>query len=158
MKREELGLCLGQLSRLWRAEIDRRVSIHGLTDAQGLTLLHLSRLREPVTQKVLATMVGVREPTMTRMLDRLEADGLVTREVAEDDRRARLIRLDPKAGPVLTRIQKVVEALRSDLFHDIEDADIDICLGVLRKLIGRFGDIEPPGTPVPETRFTIEKA
>ena len=153
-----MGICLGQLSRLWRAEIDRRVSIHGLTDAQGLTLLHLSRLREPVTQKTLAAMVGVREPTMTRMLDRLEADGLVIRDVAEDDRRARSIRIDPKAGPVLRRIQKVVEALRADLFRDIADADIEICLGVLKILIARFGDIEPSGTTVPETRFTMEKA
>ena len=34
-RREAFGICLGRLSRLWRAEIDRRLSTHGITDAQG---------------------------------------------------------------------------------------------------------------------------
>src|SRR3546814_19594268 len=72
---ELFGLRLGLVARLWRAEIDRRLAAFGLTESRWLTLLHLSRLSEPVTQRELAESVGVQGPTLVRTLDWLEAEG-----------------------------------------------------------------------------------
>ncbi len=140
---EAFGIHLGQVARLWRAEIDRRLSPHGLTEAQWLTLLHLSRLAGPATQKRLAAAAGVQEPTMARMLDRLEADGLVTRSPIEGDRRSKSVCLTAKAAPGLDRIRKVTEALREELLADIEDADIDTCLRVLGRLADKLHGATP---------------
>lgn len=150
-RRETFGICLGRLSRLWRAEIDRRLSTHGITDAQGLTLLHLSRLEEPATQKMLAAAVGVQEPTMARMLDRLELEGLVRREVAHSDRRARAIHLTPEAAPGLARIRKVAESLRDELFDGIDDAELDVCLVVFEQLVARLSKPAPTATDSAKT-------
>jgi MarR family transcriptional regulator for hemolysin len=142
-RRESFGIHLGQVARLWRAEIDRRLSPHGLTEAQWLTLLHLSRLTEPATQKRLAAAAGVQEPTMVRMLDRLEAEGLVTRSPIEGDRRAKSVCLTGKAAPGLKRIRKVTETLREALLADIDDADIDTCLRVLGRLADKLHGATP---------------
>jgi MarR family transcriptional regulator, transcriptional regulator for hemolysin len=136
--KEAFATTLGRVSRLWRAEIDRRLSGHGSTEAQWLTLLQLRRMNEPATQKMLAAAVGVQEPSMVRMLDRLEADGLIKREPLAGDRRAKAIALTAKATPRLTRVQKFADALREELFDGIEDGDIETCVRVFRKLEARL--------------------
>ena len=55
---EQFGFRLGLVARLWRAELDRRLAAFGLTEARWLTLIHLSRLPDAVTQRELAEAVG----------------------------------------------------------------------------------------------------
>ena len=139
-RREAFGIRLVQVARSWRAEIDRRLSSHGLTEAQWLTLLHLSRLGEAATQKSLAAAAGVQEPTLARMLDRLEAEGLIERRAIVGDRRAKSVHLTEKAAPILARIQKVAQALRDELLAGVDDADVDTCLRVFTHLADKLHD------------------
>lgn len=48
------GTLLAQTSRAWRAELDRRLSHLGLSQARWLVLLHLARHRDSPTQRELA--------------------------------------------------------------------------------------------------------
>jgi MarR family transcriptional regulator for hemolysin len=41
------GMQLAQLTRGWRAELDRRLAELGLSQARWLVLLHLARFKEP---------------------------------------------------------------------------------------------------------------
>ena len=88
---------VAQLSRAWRSELDRRLVGLGLSQARWLVLLHLARFTEMPTQRELAQSVGVEGPTLARLLDGLEAQGLVTRVAVPEDRRAKKIALQPKA-------------------------------------------------------------
>lgn len=142
--REVFGLWLVQVARLWRGELDRRLAPHGLTEARWLTLLHLVQRPGPVMQKELAEMVGVRGPTLVPTLDWLEAEGLIERRTLAQDRRARQVHLTAKAEPTLRRIQSVVDALRADLFGDVRDADMRICLRVFEHMWSRLGGGAPP--------------
>jgi DNA-binding MarR family transcriptional regulator len=64
----------------------------------------------------LATAEGVAAPTMTRLVDGLEADGLVGRGPDPDDRRGVLVRATPKGSRVLRRgRRRRVELLASGL-------------------------------------------
>lgn len=71
------GMQLAQMSRGWRAELDRRLAGLNLSQARWLVLLHLARFEEAPTQRELAQSVGVEGPTLARLLDSLEAQGLV---------------------------------------------------------------------------------
>ncbi len=53
------GMQLAQISRGWRAELDRRLAGMGLSQARWLVLLHLARFGEAPTQRELAQSVGV---------------------------------------------------------------------------------------------------
>ena len=52
------GMQLAQMSRGWRAELDRRLAGLGLSQARWLVLLHLARFEEAPTQRELAQSVG----------------------------------------------------------------------------------------------------
>ena len=88
---------VAQLSRAWRSELDRRLVGLGLSQARWLVLLHLARFSEMPTQRELAQSVGVEGPTLARLLDSLESQGLVTRVAVPEDRRAKKMSLSAGA-------------------------------------------------------------
>src|SRR6218665_2830909 len=121
------GMQLAQLSRSWRAELDRRLSGLGLSQARWLVLLHLALLEEVPTQRELAKSVGVEGPTLARLLDGLEAQGLVQRQAVPEDRRAKKVVLSPEARPLIEKIESIAQGLRMELFQGISEADIQRC-------------------------------
>ncbi|PAA07893.1 MarR family transcriptional regulator [Pseudomonas fragi] len=128
------GMQLAQMSRGWRAELDRRLAGLGLSQARWLVLLHLARFDEAPTQRELAQSVGVEGPTLARLLDSLEAQGLVQRHSVVEDRRAKKIVLSDSARPLIEQIEAIATALRQELFVGIDEEEARICLRV-HKLI-----------------------
>lgn len=129
---------LAQLSRAWRAELDRRLVGIGLSQARWLVLLHLSRFAVAPTQRELAQSVGVEGPTMARLLDSLEAQGLVTRQAVAEDRRAKKIALCPAAGPLIEQIEAISTQLRQELFAGIDVDDLLHCQQVHARILANL--------------------
>jgi len=138
---ERFAVSLSLLSRQWRGEMDRRLLPFGLTESRWRTLYFLSRAEGPVTQVELASVLGVRGPTLVRTLDRLEVEGLIERRENRNDRRAKTLHLTSRAAPILKRIESEGEALRRELFDGIRDEDIETCLRVFARLNRKFAEI-----------------
>ncbi|WP_322978169.1 MarR family transcriptional regulator [Pseudomonas sp. C11] len=118
---------VAQLSRAWRSELDRRLVGLGLSQARWLVLLHLARFSEMPTQRELAQSVGVEGPTLARLLDSLEAQELVIRVAVPEDRRAKKIALQPKAQPLIEKIEAISTQLRQEVFVGIDEDDLRRC-------------------------------
>ena len=129
------GMQLAQMSRGWRAELDRRLAGLGLSQARWLVLLHLARFDEAPTQRELAQSVGVEGPTLARLLDSLEAQGLVQRHAVVEDRRAKKIVLSDSARPLIEQIEAIATALRQELFVGIDEEEARICLRVHKRIL-----------------------
>ena len=56
------GMQLAQMSRGWRAELDRRLAGLNLSQARWLVLLHLARFQDAPTQRELASVVSKARP------------------------------------------------------------------------------------------------
>ena len=117
------GMQLAQRSRGWRAELDRRLAGLGLSQARWLVLLHLARFENVPTQRELAQSVGVEGPTLARLLDSLEAQGLVQRHAVAEDRRAKKIVLSDTARPLIAQIEAIATALRQELFVGVDEEE-----------------------------------
>lgn len=132
------GMQLAHMSRGWRAELDRRLAGLNLSQARWLVLLHLARFDEAPTQRELAQSVGVEGPTLARLLDSLEAQGLVKRQAVLEDRRAKKIVLCPPAKPLIDQIETIANALRFELFEGIDEEELRVCMRVHARILGNL--------------------
>ena len=73
----------------------------------------------------LGRRAGLETSTMTGLLDRMERDGLVTRDADPDDRRAHLIHLTEKGHKVRKPILKVVDQVINNVFDGIPEDELD---------------------------------
>lgn len=83
---ESVGHLLNQVMFAMRRDIEQRMGDHDLTAAQWLPLWKL-KLGAARTAQELARQMGVDAGSMTRLLDRLEAKGLIGRLRSATDRR-----------------------------------------------------------------------
>ena len=132
------GTQLAQASRAWRAELDRRLSHLGLSQARWLVLLHLARNSGIPTQRELAQSVGVECPTLARLLDGLESQGLVRRQAVAEDRRAKRICLTPKADVLIADIENIAASVRNDVLAGIDESDIATCQKILSRILSNL--------------------
>lgn len=110
---DSFGFLITDLSRLLRAEMDRRIveSGIGLTPGEARALVHAARAG-CVRQNALAERMGVEAMTLSGYLDRLEARGLITRGADPADRRAKLVRLTQEADAVLAATAAIAAGVR----------------------------------------------
>ncbi|WP_313087477.1 MarR family transcriptional regulator [Pseudomonas sp.] len=137
-EQHRFAMQLAQLSRGWRAELDRRLADLDLSQARWLVLLHLARFDHDPTQRELAQSVAVEGPTLARLLDSLEAQGLVHRQPAPGDRRAKLITLGAPARPLIQRIEAISTQVREELFEGIDDDDLRMCQQVHERILANL--------------------
>ena len=74
------------VARLLRHEADRRASAYGMTRAQWALMSRLAR-NPGLSQKELADLLEVEPISVARMVDRLEANGMLERRADANDRR-----------------------------------------------------------------------
>src|SRR5215469_5898124 len=115
----EFLLLLYDVARQMRTRADQRARTRGMTRAQWVILVHLER-QPGLSQNELAAIVEVEPITIGRLVDRLEARGLVERRSDPRDRRVWRLQLTPAATPILREIRKY----RAEL-HELMTAGID---------------------------------
>jgi DNA-binding MarR family transcriptional regulator len=82
----------------------RTSSLGGISPGQASALAMIGRLGSPALSE-LAAAEQVRPPSMTRLVDALEDDGLVERRVDASDRRCQRVSLTPAGRRALSNIR-----------------------------------------------------
>ena len=130
----EIGLLIARLARAWRREADQALADHGLSQATALPLMVLSRRDKCVRQGVLADEIGIEGPSLVRLIDLLQAEGLVERREDPTDRRAKTLHLTPTGEAKAEEINRVLRRVRADLLKDIEADDLAATFDALQKI------------------------
>ena len=119
-----LGFVLNDVARLMRKRFEQRAraAALGLTRAQAAVLAHLAR-QEGINQAALAQLLELEPITLARLLDRLQAAGLIERRSDPKDRRAHLLYLTESAYPLLDRIFALAAEVREDALAGVAEAD-----------------------------------
>ncbi|MGB7259851.1 MAG: MarR family winged helix-turn-helix transcriptional regulator [Pseudolabrys sp.] len=102
------------VARLMRTYADQKARHYGMTRAQWGVLVRLDR-SEGLKQAELAEILDLQPITLTRLLDRLSANGLIERRPDPNDRRANRLYLTPAARPLLDRLA----TLGSDMMETV---------------------------------------
>ena len=128
-----VGHQMAKLMLAMRRELETRMAEHGLTDAQWKPLW-IIKLRETVTAVELAREIDMDAGAVTRLVDRLEAKGLVERVRSEADRRVVHLRLTPAGDKASEQVPHVLASLNNDLLRGFTESEWK----QLRELIGRM--------------------
>jgi len=83
---ENINFLLGVIGRRQRAQMNEALAANGIYAGQEMFLWHLWR-QDGLTQSQLVERLCVRPPTVSKMLERMERAGLVTRRLDPDDSR-----------------------------------------------------------------------
>src|ERR1700760_1084808 len=122
--RHDLMFLLHDVARLLRVDADKRARAHGMTRAQWGILIWLER-QPSLSQKELAEILEVEPISVARLIDRLEARGMVERRPDPKDRRIWRLHLCPPAIPVLREIDRQRIDMRDLVSDGLDDSTIE---------------------------------
>ena len=133
-----LGSTLMRVARCWRREIDRTLQSHGLSQTMVMPLIVLNRANGPVRQGLIADEIGVEGPSLVRVIDALERDGLISRVSDPVDRRAKMVALTASGKDKAAEIEIILADIRNELTVDIDPENLATTLDVLQQLLGKL--------------------
>ena len=131
---QDLTISLGVLARVFRIVAEKAIGHLGISQAAAWALVTIGRQGSGARQGVVADLLGVEGPTLVRTLDQLVAAGLVERREDPLDRRAKTLHITPAGTAILVQIESTLRALRTGLFANIPDSDVETCVRVLSAL------------------------
>lgn len=111
-------------ARRWRSLLDEHLREIGQSSARMEAISAIVRSPPLPAQIDIARRLRIEGPTLTRMLDSLEKDGLVERLPDAADRRTNKLRVTQAGEDALEEIFTVVDELRARLLAGIEPETI----------------------------------
>lgn len=123
---DRMPVLMMRVTQLWRQLIDAELSHHGLSQAKWRTLAILAMRPDGMIQSELADELGVEGPSLVAMLDRLSKDEWVERIPSETDRRCKIIRLTPRAWPLIDEIRASSEKIFQRTIAKVDVAPLSV--------------------------------
>jgi DNA-binding MarR family transcriptional regulator len=105
---------LHKASRQLTMYLEEQTRDLGVSPLEGHVLTYL-RKYAPAPVGELGRVFGLKQSTLTSLLDRLQRDGLVRREPNPSDRRSLLIHLTGRGGELTARLNRMLERLEDDI-------------------------------------------
>jgi DNA-binding MarR family transcriptional regulator len=125
---------LAQVSELISGEFHVIVQANGFEVSDWRVLSTLSN-SEPISIGRLAQVSVTKQPTVTRLLDRMEAQGYVKRVPHETDRRVTLIRITPRGQKLVLALIEQAKAHEEQVLAPLGKEKAEELKATLRLLI-----------------------
>lgn len=119
----------------------------GLTPSQLLVLQEIER-RGETTPSAIALSLQFSQATVTNILDRLEAEGLASRQRSEGDKRKMLLRVALKGREVLDAAPDLLQARFREQFGKLTTWEQAMMLSALERLSELLGATEIDAAPL----------
>lgn len=126
-------------ARLYRSQMTRGLLDHGLYTGQDKLLDYLSE-DEGKPMGELALYLSVRPPTVTKMVTRLSAQGLVERKTDPQDSRSSLVFLSSEGAALLGKIRKARKKVAKSAFSELKKKDRRRLNNLLLRISGNLSN------------------
>ena len=127
------GYMSNWVGRLMIREIDAYLSPHGLSVGYMPVFFALA-VDDALTQRDLANVAQVEQPTMAATLGRMERDGLIYRRANPDDGRSALISLSQKGRDKLPAVHAATTAVNAKANANLTEDERKQLLALLHKV------------------------
>lgn len=113
---------LGQASKAYRARAGQQLMRIGLHPGQELLIKVLAE-NDGRTMSELAQALGVQPPTVTKMIARLSAQGLVKRQVTDRDGRLARVFLTDEGRELVENVDRTWKRLEREAMAGLDDKE-----------------------------------
>jgi DNA-binding MarR family transcriptional regulator len=128
------GHLINRLARLSLRWTEERFQPLGLSTGQ-IPVLYVLKDGAALTQKELARLVRIEQPTMAQLLTRMERDGLIRRTDNPDDKRSSLISLTPLALKKLPQAKIILSEGNKAALKGFTDREIATLSKLLLRVV-----------------------
>lgn len=130
---KELAWDIAETAHTLRRFYQRRANDFGVTRSQWRVLLWLGK--EPGLKQVeLAERMDIEPITLSRIVDRMEENGLVERQRDPGDRRAWRLALTDKAAPLLERLRDLAGDMATIAFDGLDEDALRVMQDILARV------------------------
>ena len=129
-----IGYLITYAQKLLHRGLGDGLQKHGVTVAQWMVLVVLWET-DGLTQKELSQRVAVETATLSRTVDRMERDGLVTRDRSDVDRRQVHVRLTEYGAGLWRDLVPEAEANQERALGGISEDEEELLRTLLRRVI-----------------------
>ncbi|MGO3294723.1 MAG: MarR family transcriptional regulator [Marinobacter sp.] len=133
--KDQFPFAVARVTRRWRKLLDERLKDLGVTQARWTTMVYLQQGGEGLTQRELASLMAIENPTLVRLLDSLEQQELIERRACPNDRRARRLHLTDGGRDFMEVLTARANELRDGMLDGVRDDDIEVALKVFHKIM-----------------------
>ena len=131
---ESVGFWLNRASRMLVRQNDERMRPYGFSTGQ-IPVVGALMDGSARSQKELAQLASVMQPTMAEMLGRMERDGVIRRAVDPDDGRGSLISLTESAMERLPTVREALMASEREAVAGLTPAEVETLRALLQRVI-----------------------
>ena len=135
-KRQEGALALLLATEAVRRRISRLLATKGDVTMQQYNVLRILRGagENGLPTLSIAERMIEEAPGITRLIDRLEAKGLVSRDRAAEDRRQVVCRITPKGMAKLKALDPLVQDPDADVLSGLSDPEVETLIRLLNRV------------------------
>ncbi|WP_158903722.1 MarR family winged helix-turn-helix transcriptional regulator [Burkholderia sp. L27(2015)] len=134
LSKESIGLSLNKARNMLLAKMDAALKEEGVTSQQMGIVLTMSR-GAASTPFELSKLLGIDTGLMTRMLDKLEKQGLLARVRSVEDRRVVNLHLTETGVALGTRIPDIALNVLNPLFRNFSGQEFEELHRLLNKMV-----------------------
>ena len=151
---ERLGFLLHDAQRLLRKRFEMRGAEYGLSAAQWRLLVRVVK-DEGVPQARLAEILEIEPISVSRLLDRMEAGGWITRQQDASDRRVRMIFPTDKSRSVFVAIKSVAGDVYEEALAGLTGEQRRMLIVGLARIIENLSDGDAPSAEQTRVKGTV---
>ena len=133
--KDQFPFAVARVTRRWSKLLDERLKELGVTQARWTTMVYLQKGGEGLTQRELANLMAIENPTLVRLLDSLEGQNLIERRPCQKDRRARRLHLTPSGEAFMDDLNSRADTLREEMLEGVSDDDLAIAMSVFNRIM-----------------------
>ncbi len=138
MDEKRIGVAIRAVSNRIRRHMDTTTvknDIDALTGMHGYIIGFLAHCQnEKIYQRDIEREFSIRRSTASQILQRMERNGLITRQSVEQDARLKCISLTEKAWSLHCRVEEEHAALEACMKRGISETELNVFFDVIEKI------------------------
>ena len=132
---DSIGFIVKSTAKAFESAFDQRLRRKAdITVAQSRVIGTLALLKDGMTQKEIASTIGIEAPTIVPIIDKLEEQGIVIRRPDHNDRRNNMIFLTGKSEAKWELIIECALELEKVSLQGLSEEELEITKRTLRKI------------------------